>query len=172
MPVPANRIVELNNGRVYTSNTDELGNFAVGDQFSVNGTTGEVTINTNQFNLSGLNAIGPFSRNGGFSTVGVQLKEISNNTSLIASTGAADGNTVPTQFAVKTYLEDNYSKSFDFGRPTPATTWTINHNLGFYPSVELFSIGRQEIDGDIVHTSENQVVVNFTVPTSGFARLN
>lgn len=171
VPVPANRIVELNNGRVYTSNTDELGNFAVGDQFSVNGTTGEVTINTDQFNLSGLNAIGPFSRNGGLSTVGVQLKEISNNTSLIASTGAADGNTVPTQFAVKTYLEDNYSKTFDFGTSTPATTWTINHNLGFYPSVQLFSIGRQEIEGGVVHTNENQVVVSFTVPTAGFARL-
>jgi hypothetical protein len=105
VPNPANRIVEENNGRVYSSNTDELGNFAVGSQFSVDGTTGAVTINTDQFNLSGLNYIGPFSRNGGISTVGEQLQEVSNNTSLIASTGTADSNTVPTQFAVKSYID-------------------------------------------------------------------
>jgi hypothetical protein len=108
VPIPANRIVETKNGKVYSSNTDELGNFAVGSQFTVDGTTGAVTINTNQFNLSGLNAVGPFSRNGGFSTVGVQLQEVSNNADLIASTGVADGNTAPTQFAVKEYVGSRY----------------------------------------------------------------
>ena len=105
VPVRANERVETNNGRVFSSNTNELGDFKVGDAFSVDGTTGNVTINTNQFNLSGLNFIGPFSRNGGFSTVGVQLQEVSNNASLLSSTGAADGNTAPTQFAVKTYTD-------------------------------------------------------------------
>ena len=111
IPVPANAIIETNNGRVYSSNTNEKGDFAVGSQFSVDGTTGAVTINTNQFNLSGLNYVGPFSRNGGFSTVGVQLQEVSNNTSLIASTGAPDGNTAPTQFAVKEYVGQRYITS-------------------------------------------------------------
>ena len=108
VPIPANEIVESNGGRVFFSSTDQLGNFRVGPQFDVNGTTGSVTINTDQFNLSGLNAIGPFSRNG-IEAVGVQLQEISNNTSLLASTGAHDGNTAPTQFAVYTYLQDNYT---------------------------------------------------------------
>jgi hypothetical protein len=105
IPIRANERVETNNGRVFSSNTNELGDFRVGDAFSVDGTTGSVTINTDQFNLSGLNFIGPFSRNGGFSTVGVQLQEVSNDTQLISSTGTADGNTVPTQFAVKTFVE-------------------------------------------------------------------
>jgi hypothetical protein len=109
IPIPANEIVEENGGRVFFSSTDQLGNFRVGPQFDVNGTTGSVTINTDQFNLSGLNFIGPFSRNGGFSTVGVQLQEISNNTSLLASTGTTDGNTVPTQFAVSTFLANTYT---------------------------------------------------------------
>lgn len=108
VPNPANQIVETNNGRVYSSNTNEKGDFAVGSAFTVDGTTGAVTINTSQFNLSGLNAIGPFSRNGGLSTVGVQLQEVSNNTSLIASTGQPDGNTAPTQFAVNAFLAANY----------------------------------------------------------------
>jgi len=108
-PIPANEIVENNGGRVFYSSTDQLGNFRVGQQFSVNGTTGEVTIDTDSFNISGLNAIGPFSRDGGQTSVGVQLLEVSNNTDLNASTGVADGNTAPTQYAVKTYLENNYT---------------------------------------------------------------
>ena len=119
VPIPANEIVESNGGRVFFSSTDQLGNFRVGPQFDVNGTTGSVTINTDQFNLSGLNAIGPFSRNG-IEAVGVQLQEISNNTSLLASTGAHDGNTAPTQFAVYTYLQDNYTLTSSLA--TVATT--------------------------------------------------
>lgn len=120
VPVQANAIIETNNGKVYSSNTNEKGDFAVGSQFSVDGTTGAVTITTDQFNLSGLNFIGPFSRNGGFSTVGVQLQEVSNDTNLIASTGAADGNTVPTQFAVKAYAAPLASPAFT-GTPTAPT---------------------------------------------------
>lgn len=119
VPIPANEIVEGGGGRVFFSSTDQLGNFRVGPQFDVNGTTGAVTINTDQFNLSGLNAIGPFSRDG-FTSVGVQLQEVSNNTNLLASTGAADGNTAPTQFAVKTYLDTNYTLTS--GLATVATT--------------------------------------------------
>lgn len=59
-----------------------------------------------------------------------------------------------------------------FTTASPTATWTINHNLGFKPSVELFSSGSQEIDGDVVHTSSNQTVVSFNVAISGFARLN
>jgi hypothetical protein len=62
--------------------------------------------------------------------------------------------------------------SFVFTQSSPASTWTINHNLGFKPSVELFDSGSQEIDGHVVHTSTNQVVVSLTKAIAGFARLN
>lgn len=55
---------------------------------------------------------------------------------------------------------------------TPSATWTINHNLGFVPSTELFSSGGEEIDGEVTHTSNNQTVVKFITPVSGFARMN
>lgn len=54
---------------------------------------------------------------------------------------------------------------------TPSLTWTINHNLGIKPSVELLNTGSQEIEGDVVHTSSNQVVVNFNTAIAGGARL-
>jgi hypothetical protein len=68
-----------------------------------------------------LNFIGPFSRNGGISTVGEQLREVSNNTSLIASTGAPDGNTVPSQFAVKTYTQNSFLADVTVGASLPLT---------------------------------------------------
>jgi hypothetical protein len=54
---------------------------------------------------------------------------------------------------------------------TPATTWTINHNLGRYPSVELFNSGMQEIDAEIAHPSVNQTLVTLNPATAGLARL-
>ena len=54
---------------------------------------------------------------------------------------------------------------------TPATTWTINHNLGYRPSVELLNAGSQEIDGDVSHPSINQTVVILNPPSAGIARL-
>lgn len=53
----------------------------------------------------------------------------------------------------------------------PATTWTINHNLGFRPSVELLDTGSQEIDGEVSHPSVNQTVVTLNPATAGLARL-
>jgi len=58
-----------------------------------------------------------------------------------------------------------------FTQATAASTWTINHNLGHVPSVEVFDSGSQEIEADVTHPSVNQTVILFTVPTAGFARL-
>ena len=52
-----------------------------------------------------------------------------------------------------------------------ATTWTINHNLGFRPTVELLDSGSQEIDGAISHPTVNQTVVTLNPATAGLARL-
>lgn len=56
-------------------------------------------------------------------------------------------------------------------QPGASATWTINHNLGYRPSVELLNTGSQEIEGDVVHTSVNQTVVTFTSAVAGQARL-
>lgn len=63
-------------------------------------------------------------------------------------------------------------QSFLFTQSTPSTTWTINHNLGYKPSVELFDTGSQEIDAEVVHTNSNQVIAYFNPATAGTARLN
>ena len=52
-----------------------------------------------------------------------------------------------------------------------STTWTINHNLGFRPAVELFDSGSQEIEGDVSPPSINQAIITVNPATAGSARL-
>lgn len=60
---------------------------------------------------------------------------------------------------------------FLYEQYSPSTTWTINHNLGYRPTVELLDETNREIDGDVYHTTINQVVVMFNIPVAGTARL-
>ena len=105
--VPAQEIVQTTNGKVFAGGTvDQIGNFRVGDFFAVNALTGAIELNANEISLEGLTSVGPFIRNG--IPVGVELKEVSDNSNLIASTGVQDSNTSPTQKAVSTYVENRY----------------------------------------------------------------
>jgi hypothetical protein len=62
--------------------------------------------------------------------------------------------------------------SYVHSQTTPSSAWTMAHNLGFKPSVELLNAGSQEIEGDVVHLSQNVCIAYFTIPIAGFARLN
>jgi hypothetical protein len=102
IPIKQREVTQIAPGKVFYVTIDNIGNLAIGSYFAVNQLTGEVTINANSFNLSGLNAIGPFKRNG--VPVGVVLQEVSNNTALINSQGIYGEDTAPTQYAVQQYV--------------------------------------------------------------------
>lgn len=61
--------------------------------------------------------------------------------------------------------------SFEFTQLTPLVSWNINHNLGFFPDVEVYSVGNVKLIADIIHISVNQLQVNFSSPTAGRARM-
>ncbi len=52
-----------------------------------------------------------------------------------------------------------------------STQWTINHNLGYFPSIDLFDSGSQLIEAQVYHQSTNIMIATFSIPISGFARL-
>lgn len=115
--ISENEFVEQNQGKVFAGGTvDQIGNFKVGNFFTVNALTGEITLNAEEINLNGIASIGPFRRFG--IPVGVELKEVSNSFDLSSSTGAADINTVPTQVAVKEYVENRYLNKLTGGTVT------------------------------------------------------
>ena len=116
-PIAENEIIQRNQGKVFAGGTvDQIGNFRVGDFFSVNALTGAITLNANQIDLSGLTSIGPLIRDN--IPVGVELQEISNNPNMTASNGTADGNTAPTQYAVVNYVENRYLNKLTGGTIT------------------------------------------------------
>ena len=89
-------------GRVYYTATDELGNFYVGDQFQVNQATGNVTLDASAFDLSGLESLRLGSVGG---LIGASVNEFSTDGTL----GQNSNNKVPTQAAVKTYVDTQIS---------------------------------------------------------------
>jgi hypothetical protein len=51
-----------------------------------------------------------------------------------------------------------------------SATWTINHNLGYNPSIQLRTTGGVVFEGQITHTSINQAVVSLASAVAGTAR--
>jgi hypothetical protein len=55
---------------------------------------------------------------------------------------------------------------------TPSATWTINHNLDFYPSVEIVNSAGVAVIGDYEYLNTNTIVARFTDPFAGKAYLS
>jgi len=63
-------------------------------------------------------------------------------------------------------------QSFIYTQSTLASVWTINHNLGVYPAVNVVDSGGTEVIPDVLYNSANTVTLTFGTPTSGRAFLN
>lgn len=63
------------------------------------------------------------------------------------------------------------SSTYIHEQATPSSTWTINHNLGRYPSVQVVDSAGDRIWSGVNYTSENQLVLEFGVAFSGVAHI-
>lgn len=54
---------------------------------------------------------------------------------------------------------------------SPSVTWTINHNLGYRPVVDLYNTGNQKFMAQVDHPTVNQTIITVLPATAGFARL-
>ena len=99
----ANEVVESNGGRVFYTSTDQDGNFRVGELFRVSQAQGGVTLNADFFDLEGLDEL----RLGGIRVGGTQatIREFSTDNTFVANSD----NIVPTQRALKTYIENRFT---------------------------------------------------------------
>jgi hypothetical protein len=59
-----------------------------------------------------------------------------------------------------------------FTQSTPATVWTINHDLNKYPSVSIVDSANDEVIGEVKYNSTSQIVLTFSAAFSGKAFLN
>ena len=106
----ANQVVTLptDPGRVYYVATDEDGNFYVGDQFKVEQATGQVTLDSSAFDLSGLESLQLGSIGG---LIGASVNEFSTDGTLSQNSV----NKVPTQSAVKSYVDNKFTGDISIG---------------------------------------------------------
>jgi hypothetical protein len=66
--------------------------------------------------------------------------------------------------------ENGIGSTFTHTQSVASAEWIINHNLGYRPSVTLYSTGGAEIEGEVVHLSNNQARAYFSAPVAGSAR--
>ena len=120
-----NQVVTLatDPGRVYYVATDEDGNFYVGDQFKVEQATGQVTLDSSAFDLTGLESLQLGSIGG---LIGASVNEFSTDATLSQNSN----NKVPTQAAVKSFVETgNHTFTGDItfsGTTTQINTTNLN----------------------------------------------
>jgi hypothetical protein len=99
------------------------------------------------------------------------------NTIVVTENGSTTVVTVPVTSTVTAITQGpqgpkgDAGAGYDFVQTSSSTTWTINHNLGFKPSVDVYDSGSQQIQAEVSHPSLNQTVILLTAPTAGFARL-
>lgn len=55
---------------------------------------------------------------------------------------------------------------------TASATWTVLHNLDFFPNVTVQDSGGTIVEGEITYTNRNQVVLTFAAAFSGKAYLS
>ena len=59
---------------------------------------------------------------------------------------------------------------YEHDQTSPASTWTVNHGLGYYPLVRVF-IGSEEVQpSQIIHDSVNTTRIIFASPYVGIAK--
>jgi hypothetical protein len=62
--------------------------------------------------------------------------------------------------------------SYEHEQASASDTWTIEHNLGFYPSVTVFLSSGDVVEGSISHDDQDTLTITFSVAISGTAYLS
>jgi hypothetical protein len=63
-------------------------------------------------------------------------------------------------------------KNFVFTQATPATVWTIAHNLGKRCAVTVVDSAGDQCEGDVVYVDNNTIQITFAAAFSGSAYCN
>lgn len=63
-------------------------------------------------------------------------------------------------------------KSYVHTQSLASIQWTVNHNLGKYPSVTIVDSAGDEVEGNVNHIGLNQLVISFSAAFGGRAFIN
>lgn len=66
----------------------------------------------------------------------------------------------------------NADAHFVHTQVTPSATWTINHNLGKFPAVEVVDSASNVVIGEVRYNNANTVTITFVAAFAGKAFFN
>ena len=89
-------------------------------------------------------------------------------TASLSATGTPDN----TKFLRGDNTWAEADKTFEFTKATPSATWTIQHNMGKFPSVVVVNNNNVVMYGNITYIDTNNLTINFSAGFSGKAYLN
>jgi hypothetical protein len=142
-------VTELYPGRVYFVSTDQDGNFRVGNYFRVDQSTGRATLDASAFDLAGLTSLR-------LGSIGAQLGESINE---FSADGALTGNSntaVPTEQAVKTYVDNKTTIAIGAANNAVLTKAFDIGNLNRNASGEITGVTHESVTySNVVYTGEN-----------------
>jgi len=76
------------------------------------------------------------------------------------------------QLQINSITTNGGDKAFTHNQISSITVWTINHNMGKYPSVTILDSSGTEYEGDVQHTDINNLTITFSIAFSGKAIMN
>jgi hypothetical protein len=97
------------------------------------------------------------------STVDVEASGFKTPTGTSADYLMADGSISSGALGDQNYVHNQGGAS---------SSWTVNHNLGKFPSVFVVDSGNNVVVGEIQYTNTNSLTVSFTATFSGKAYIN
>lgn len=62
--------------------------------------------------------------------------------------------------------------SYAHNQLAASTTWTVNHNLNFYPNVTVYDSAGSMVEGSVIHTTATSLTITFSSAISGKAYLS
>jgi len=78
-----------------------------------------------------------------------------------------------TSVTVQAAIEELRTRSrFVHDQPSASQTWSITHNMKFFPNVSIVDTALSKVVGEVVYTSENALTVTFSQSFAGKAYLS
>lgn len=110
---------------------------------------------------------------GTYSVTSVTVDANNNNFyDLVLSYKSGNGTLTDGQFYSIILFAGAQDLSFEFAQASAASTWTVNHNLGKFPSVTVKLADGTVGQAAISHTNKNTLTITFGADTSGTAYMN
>jgi hypothetical protein len=97
------------------------------------------------------------------------VNSLSTNAAAISFTPTAEILSTNVQAAI---AEVRAISKFVFTQASASSTWTVTHNLRFYPNVTVVDSGENLVVGDVQYVSINSLTLSFTSPFAGKAYLS